>query len=113
MHYLYPAVLFLLAVGSFVGSYFALRQDIYPHIKNRADCENKAKFPADCQNDPSCCAVWKADMCYKGKVEDGKCKAKSNMLALALMALGVVLFVLSIVCLFLCKGKSKMQFRFW
>lgn len=113
MHYLYPILLFLLSVLLFVGTYFAFRKDIYPHIKHKKDCT----LPNVCNsNDKNCCAIWTDGYCRKAKLsKNGVCESKGDILPASLMILGMISFVAFIVALVMyVKNKgSKMQMRFW
>jgi hypothetical protein len=93
MKYLLPILLLLLAILSIVaGTMYYRHENIFSHIKTAADCSDKTKLPASCQNDPNCCAIWNDGECLKGKVSGTNCESKTSPVTLSLYILAFVLF---------------------
>lgn len=100
MKYLTPILLLLFSILSIVGgSMMYDHMNVFSKVKTAADCSDKSKLPASCQNDPKCCAIWHNGQCLKGEVDGDTCVSKSNALVLLIYLLALCLFVAFIITL--------------
>jgi hypothetical protein len=102
MHWGVPLLLLALSIGTFIGAALYVRTLEFPHLTNERDCSNRAKLPKSCQDNKNCCGVWDASLkaCRKGTLVDGmECRSERSVGPLAIVGVGVVLFVAFIVTL--------------
>ena len=94
MHGLASLVFLLLSVGSLVGCYFALGQDVFLDVKKEEDCEKKAN------SSTQICTFWTDNFCWKGTGTQSSCTFKSDIIPLVLLCAGGGFLLLAIICLF-------------
>lgn len=99
MHYiLISLVLFIVAIGCFVGDYFLMKNLDYSDSDTEQKC-NSMHLTNIKEGDN--CGAWDGNQCRRGIVANGQCVAKGNVAPLILLVSGGLFFIAFVIFMIL------------